>query len=100
MCIIYYFSVVCECSTFVDKDGYGRCRKMDHNFGGHTGGYSCYLEENSKCKDAIAGQQGKRKSSIACQGKNPFILVVCNFVAIIPNQFSFTFTCILMPHDN
>ena len=64
------FTIVCECSTFVDKDGYGRCRKMDHSFGG---AYSCYLDENSNCKDEIAGHQGKSKSSTACQSKIWFL---------------------------
>ncbi len=61
----------------MDKKGYGRCRKMDRDFvdhgvGKHLGEFSCYLDENSKCKDAIKGKhpvQDKLKSALACKGK-------------------------------
>ena len=38
----------CKCHNFINKNGYGICRKKTVNFGG---AYVCYVDRPSSCGD-------------------------------------------------
>ena len=76
---ILYKYADCTCSDFVDKNGYGRCRKRDTTFFTDSRSlkvfvpFTCYVKDSAYCSDlktsTTTTSAGKRKSAIACEGK-------------------------------
>jgi len=56
----------CSCSDFVNKNGYGNCKKQDSDFGGLV---SCYVNLPSTCTDLVqsGSNPGKYLSAGACK---------------------------------
>lgn len=55
----------CSCSNFMNKNGFGRCRKEDSDFGGLK---SCYIKLPSTCSDLVQSGSNPQKylSAEAC----------------------------------
>merc|ERR1719203_1899534 len=56
----------CSCSNFINRNGFGRCRKSDSDFGGRK---SCYVSLPTTCTDLVKSNsnQGKFLSANACK---------------------------------
>ena len=85
-----YVYIECECSTFVDKNGYGRCFRRDVHFHVLSKNeidaevnklypFTCYIDETSFCSDAknstTTKVPGKQKSALACHGKHSILML-------------------------
>ena len=56
----------CSCSDFTNRNGFGRCRKSDSDFGGRR---SCYVNLPTTCSDLVRSNSnwGKFLSADACK---------------------------------
>merc|ERR1719203_1462767 len=77
----------CSCSNFINRYGFGRCRKSDSDFGGRK---SCYVNLPTTCTDLVksSSNRGKFLSANAC--KSGFTSKPTKPVVIAPPKPAYT----------
>ena len=59
----------CTCMDYINKNGYGNCKKQSTNLGGK---FTCYVNQPSSCTDRkdSGTDPGKQYSAEACKEQN------------------------------